>query len=152
MILELAIFGGTIFASAGGYFLGRKTSPEVTDPDKDFICPYCDNVVTGFKELDLIHHVSCIGKSEADLAAAEKKAAVKKNDEYYCVERHEREINRGSGTGWQYRNYWYHRSTIEIYRNGDHIDTVRAGSAAEAQALANQHIALDMHKRKHKRK
>ena len=155
MLIELAILGGSVLVSGGGaFFAGRKVSDDETlPPSKDFVCPYCTNIVTGFKELDLIHHVSCIGKSESDLAAqASKPKIVEGKDEYFTT-------YTKHTTNWdgQYNSkYAWTRHSTEIhsrvafvvFRNGKEIADGSHPTKDGADSNATEQIDLDKHKRR----
>lgn len=71
----LSAAGGCLILGAG-YFSGRLSKPDSkieTVTKSEFDCPYCKIHVSGQRELDLINHIGCIGKSEADLEAEKKK-------------------------------------------------------------------------------
>lgn len=152
-MLELVfIFGGTLLTTVGGYAIGRKTAPQEADEvDTSFICPYCQNVVTGFKELDLIHHVTCIDKSKADLEAEAKKPKRQNKKDEYFIKWGTRE--RNAGEAFDLFNYtsstnswWVH--TWELYRNGKKIDSGSSKDADYAKKMVKQSQEFDEHQRR----
>lgn len=149
-MLELLIFGGTLLTTLAGYAIGRKTAPAPEEKDTSFICPYCQNVVTGFKELDLIHHVTCIGKSQADLEAEAKKPKKTYADEYFVrwgtryrkpgenFDAYNYNVNTGS--------WWVH--SWELYRNGEKIESGSAKTKNVGETKAQEAIDFDEYQRR----
>jgi len=154
MFIELAVLSGSVMVSAGAFFAGRKTNDSnATSPSKDFICPYCINLVTGFKELDLIHHVSCIGKSDADLEAEAKKPKVPATkDEYFTTySKHTTNWNGqyNSKYAWTRHSTESHsRVGFVVFRNGTEIANGSHPNKDGANGNATQHIDLDKHMRR----
>lgn len=154
-MIETLVAAGifTLVGSVGAYHAATRKVARVETPieslDKSFICPYCENVVTGFKELDLIHHVACIGKSQADLEAEAKKP--KKNKDEYFIKWGTR--YRRAGENFDLFNYnsdsgswWVH--TWELYRNGEKIDSGASKDADYAKKMVKQAQDFDEHQRR----
>lgn len=130
------------------FVVGKAMRPEAA-PDKNFKCPYCQIEVFGYKELDLINHVSCINKSSLDIAAEAKKAAEYEQDEYYVEYKNYSDI--AFHNGWKYSYGYYYCTKGRVFRNGTEIATVTGETATDAKSLAEQAIELDKHKRKAKK-
>lgn len=122
---------------------------------KNFICPYCENVVTGLQQLDRAIHVACIAKSKEDLAAeAEKAKAEKKlkidntvDDQYHVTYDHY--TSDSYRDGWKYGSYYYHQYVVKVYRNGKEIAKEEIGTNDKdaAKTKANDIITIDKHAR-----
>lgn len=158
-MIEILLFGvvfGVGAGSASGFFMGRKTAPDTktvtveADPNK-FKCPYCQVDVTGYAELDRINHTSCIGKSEADLAAEAKKreAAAKKGGGKYkvTIKQITQKTSPTSGVGqwdWDADTKTWHRYKWTVTKGTQEIDSgyERYKDYAEDTAEA----AIELHK------
>lgn len=161
-MLEIVFVGLAIAAAVPAAFtVGRSTAPEVktvmveANPNR-FKCPYCNVEVTGYAELDLINHVSCVGKSKADLEAeAEKRAAAEaaksENGDTYKVtitqQKTKNKPHPAQADTWDYddESKTYHRYhwVVNRGRMGGQIDTGLERYKEGAEDLARSAIDLD---------
>lgn len=124
----------------------RKKTEVASEPLHNFICPYCNNVVTGFKELDRVYHVSCIDKSKEDLEAEKKKSQT--SDKYHTVYDYYTSYTSRTGA-WMYKDYQYHQYVVTVYRNGKEIAKEAIGTYRKslAEQKAADIITVDKHSR-----
>lgn len=157
-MIEILLFGVVFGVGAGtisGFAVGRKTAPDVktvtveAKPDK-FRCPYCQVDVTGYAELDRINHTSCIGKSEADLAAEKKKrdAESKKSGGKYKVTikqmRSKTTPTNSANWDWDYETKTYHRYHWKVTKGTLEIDSGYERYKEDAEDTAE--AAIELHK------
>lgn len=153
MIEILLAMVGPSFGLASGYFLfRRKPEDSGVEPLNSLVCPYCQNVITGFKELDLIHHVACIGKSKADLEAEAKKPKSAKDE--YLITTDRLRCNwdhkyRNPSKPWVYVAHdTYQCFEYVLYRNGTDIAKGWSETAENARKAAAAKQTVDEHKRR----
>lgn len=155
-MLELIFFAiGCATMGGVGVAVGRNTAPDTkvvkveADPNK-FKCPYCQVDVTGYGELDRINHTSCIGKSEADLAAEKKKreAEAKKGGGKYKVTikqvTSKTAPNGSAAWDWDYETRTWHRYFWKVTKGSQEIDFGYQRYKDDAKEVAE--AAIELHK------
>jgi hypothetical protein len=143
-----------------GLGVGVRIRPEI-EPSTDFNCPYCHIVVTGAQQLDLINHLSCVTKSELDMANQRKalEEASQVTDEYFVsLQRISTDYSgknrHPSGSYFVYTAYdTYSAWEYVLFRNGEEIARGWGKSRDTANDNAEAQKRLDQHKRRteHKR-
>lgn len=141
MIEIVAVVLIALFFVGMGFGLGRQSVPDVEPVEAKFNCPYCSIEITGHKNLDLINHVTCIGKSTEDLALEAAKPKNKPAEFYarYFVDRKQ--------PGQDHTPFTYNTSTgqwtrvkVDIYRNGEVAETIYAQTQESAKNSADKAI------------
>lgn len=141
------------------FFKNRGDDSEETKPStSDFTCPYCTIVVTGARQLDLINHVACITKSQADIEEMKSKANAVTGDEYLhtirkLVATYKEKESHSNSAAWAYTGYDEY-STFEgtLWRNGEAVDTCFTQTKGACETLLKTRQQLDEFKRRHRRK